>query len=176
MVSTKLTKIIFGTALTAIIAAVLLVAPTNAVILDSKLTEAQRGSISQNCATIKQSLRSLQKTDIRTRTYLGTTYETLWGKFILPMNHRLLENNITPLSEIQSDFSAEQITFRNNYTAYMKSLEALIATDCQTQPDTFYDQLIKVREQRSKLRTSTEKLTNLAEEQYQSVQKLQEDL
>ncbi len=172
----RLLKWLVLLAVTALVAMAFFSTPADAVLLDSDLSEAQRGAISQNCATIKQSLRNLQKADIRTRTYLGSTYETVFNDFILPLNRRLLENNIVPFSGIQSDFSTEQAAFRSAYTTYMRSLETLIATDCQTKPDAFYDQLLKVRAERADLRLATERLNDLTSEQYQSALKLKENL
>lgn len=96
-------------------------------------------TISQNCTTIKQSLRQLQKTDSRTRSYLGTTYETIATKFIIPLNLRLVKNGRpdTDLTEIQSDFTYSHGQFKEKYTEYMKELETLIGMECQRYPDAF---------------------------------------
>lgn len=142
----------------------------------SALTEAQQGAISQNCATIKQSLKQLQKVDSRTRTYLGTTYETLVNKFITPLNLRLVKNNLPTLSTIQANFTNEQNEFKENYTDYMRELESLIAIDCKSHPQDFYSKLESVRTKRTALRNSTVKMSKLADEQYKSVIKLQEEL
>lgn len=133
------------------------------------LSQAQRGAISQNCSTIKQSLTQLQKVDSRTRTYLGTTYETILTRFIVPLNLRLVKNNRPSLPNIQSDFTAEQVKFRESYTDYMRGLEELIATDCSVQPDEFYQRLEVVRGKREVLRATTVRLSHLADEQYRAV-------
>jgi len=140
------------------------------------LSEEQRGAISQNCPTIKQSLSQLQKIDTKARNYLGTTYETLANKFIVPLNLRLVKNNQATLPHIQSDFSLSQSEFRSMYTEYMRELENLIGSDCQKSPDDFYKQLEVVREKRNRLREITQKLSELAEEQYTSVLVLRKKL
>lgn len=140
------------------------------------LSEAQRGAISQNCSTIKQTLNQLQKVDAKTRNYLGTTYETLANKFIVPLNLRLVKNNRPTLPHIQSDFSLSQAQFRSTYTEYMREMESLVSSDCKKQPDEFYAQLGKVRAKRSELREITQKLSLLAEEQYAGVLDLREKL
>ena len=140
------------------------------------LSETQRGAISQNCSTIKQSLSQLQKVDAKTRNYLGTTYETLANKFIVPLNLRLVKNNRATLPHIQSDFSLKQTEFRNTYTEYMREMEALMGCDCKKLPDEFYTQLEVVRKKRSDLRKVTQELSQLAEEQYASVLDLREML
>ncbi len=140
------------------------------------LSETQRDAVSQNCSNIKQSLVQLQKVDSRTRTYLGTTYETILTRFIVPLNLRLVKNNRPSLPTIQSDFTTEQIKFRDSYTEYMRELESLIGIDCSAQPDNFYSRLEVVREKRSVLRETTVRLAELADEQYRVVQDLRSSL
>lgn len=140
------------------------------------ISEAQRGAISQNCPTIKQSLTQLQKVDSRTRTYLGTTYEMIVARFIVPLNLRLVKNNRPSLPKIQSDFTILQGNFRNSYTDYMRELETLINIDCRTEPDNFYGHLETLRARRENLRVVTVRLSNLADEQYDLVYNLRNSL
>lgn len=140
------------------------------------ISESQRGAISQNCSNIKQSLTQLQKVDSRTRTYLGTTYEAIATRFIIPLNLRLVKNNHPILPNIQSSFTLEQQKFRDSYTDYMRDLEALIGMDCQAQPDNFYSQLEIVRTKRAKLRETTIRLSALADDQYRAVLELRGSL
>lgn len=133
------------------------------------LTDVQRGAISQSCGTIKKSLEQLQKVDSRTRTYLGTTYETIVNHFIVPLNLRLVKNNRPTLAQLQTEFTAAQSIFKTSYTNYMRELETLISTDCKTDPDAFYVQLVTVRSARAVLNDATQELSALAKEQYQSV-------
>lgn len=140
------------------------------------LTEYQSKAISQNCSTMQKSLSQLQKVDSRTRSYLGTTYETIANRFIIPLNLRLVKNNRPVLSNIQADFIAEQNNFRTKYTDYMRELEALIVTDCKNQPEEFYRKLTETRIRREELRQSTVKLSDLAEQQYAAVLDLRSQL
>lgn len=140
------------------------------------LSEQQTSAISQNCPTIKQSLTQLQKVDSKTRTYLGTTYETLVNKFITPLNLRLVKNNRPTLSSVQSKFTSEQTRFKDEYTTYMRELEELIAVDCQNNPQDFYKKLETVRKKRAELRETTVRLSKYSNEQYSAVKKLLEDV
>lgn len=142
----------------------------------SALDASQSKAISSNCSAIKQSLNQLQKVDSKTRTYLGTTYETIANRFITPLNLRLVRNNRPTLSAIQSDFFAEQTKFRDGYTNYMRELENLIAIDCQNESDKFYTQLKLVRDYRAKVRLATEELNQLTQDQYNAVLKLRKEL
>lgn len=142
----------------------------------SVLSKSESSAISNNCSTIKQSLSQLQKIDSKTRTYLGTAYETIANKFITPLNLRLVRNNRPTLSEIQFDFSSEQAKFRDYYTDYMRGMENLININCQTEPDRFYDQLLVVRERRAKVKLATEELKKLTNQQYQAVVNLRQEL
>ncbi len=135
-------------------------------------------NVSQNCSSIKQALRDLQRADSRTRAYLGSAYETVSRDFITPLNLRLVKNNrvATKLFEIQGDFSSKQSDFRTEYTAYMRELESLIAANCQEHPRDFYRQLQKTREHRAKLHNLSEDLNKLVSEQYQGVKTLREEI
>lgn len=136
----------------------------------------QLEAVSENCPTIKRSLDQLQKVDSRTRTYLGTTYETIANRFITPLNLRLVKNNRPTLAEIQSEFSVAQVKFREAYTVYMRELEGLIAIDCRNRAEEFYNQLVTVRSKRASLRSTTEELSKLANDQYQAVLNLKDSL
>ncbi len=140
------------------------------------ISEHQRGAISQNCSTIQQTLSQLQKIDSRTRTYLGTTYETIANRFIIPLNLRLVKNNRPTLSDIQTAFILEQSKFREAYTDYMRELESLIVADCKNHPDEFYQKLVITREKRAILRSATERLSDLSGQQYAAVLDLRSKL
>ncbi len=166
----KLLRWVASWLLCSIILALLLATPAESI------TTRQRDAITQNCVTIKQTLGQLQKVDSRTRTYLGTTYETIANKFILPLNLRLVKNNRPTISEIQTNFIDEQLKFRSAYTDYMRELESLIAIDCRSHPDEFYGRLVIVREKRALLRSSTVKLAELSDLQYTKVVELKDSL
>lgn len=142
----------------------------------SGISQEQREAISQNCTTIKQTLGQLQRVDSRVRTYLGTTYETISSRFMIPLNIRLIKNNRAGFSNLQSDFNSEQLRFRSMYTDYMRELETLVGINCQVSPDDFYKQLEVVRSKREELRSTTEKLTRIANEQYLAVKLLKDNL
>lgn len=150
----------------------------NAVFAEDEVDQAILDNISQNCSSIKQALTDLQRADSRTRAYLGSAYESVVRDFITPLNLRLVKNSRvdTKLFEIQGDFTTQQTDFRTEYTAYMRELEALIATDCQKHPQEFYRQLEKTREHRTKLHNLAESLNKLVSAQYQGVVRLKEDL
>lgn len=135
-------------------------------------------NVSQNCASIKRSLTQLQHADSRTRTYLGSSYQTILSNFITPLNLRLIKNGVSKaeLFTVQSDFTDAQSLFRSNYTAYMRELENLIAVDCVTHPADFYEHLIITRERRAALQKSTTKLSELISKQLAAVTALKDEL
>lgn len=142
------------------------------------LNQEQKDAIVQNCSNIQQSLTKLQHSDSRTRTYLGSAYEAISGRFIVPLNLRLVKNNLpsVELAKAQNDFSVAQTRFRDSYVGYMRELESLIATNCAAQPEEFYGKLTQVREKRETLRKITKDLAELADKQYQSVTELRASL
>lgn len=146
---------------------------------DAPVDEATRlAAVAANCADIKNTLAQLQRADSRTRIYLGTSYETISGRFITPLNLRLERNNqpSAPLLAIQSEFLTALADFRLTYTDYMRDLEALISIDCSSQPKDFYSHLETTRTKRAALQSVTQKLNTLAGEQYQAVVELKEEL
>lgn len=138
------------------------------------LDKPQEDAIIQNCDNIKQSLIKLQHADSRTRTYLGSAYEAISGRFITPLNLRLVKNNLpsTELLKIQSEFNTSQTAFRDKYVEYMRELENLIATECKTHPDEFYRKLETTRTKREELRKITKKISELVDQQYATVETL----
>lgn len=145
---------------------------------DSTIASERLTHISENCTFIKQALTQLQRADSRTRTYLGSFYETVVNNFLSPINLRLVKNNrsVPDLMNIQSDFSIAQTTFRNRYTDYMRDLESLIGTDCEARPEEFATRLDVARDSRAKLHESVVRLSQLISEQETAVRKLQESL
>lgn len=142
------------------------------------LSDAQQTAISQNCTHIIESLQQLQHVDSRTRTYLGTAYESISGRFITPLNLRLVKlgKPSSLLFEIQGNFTDAQAQFRSSYVEYMRDLETLIATDCNAHPEDLYDHLLTTRKKRETLRLNAKRLSELAEEQYQAVVQLKKEL
>lgn len=127
------------------------------------ISETQKNSIIDNCASIKQTLEGIQKTDARARVYLGSYYETILTKFITPLNVRLVENNLSTaeLVENQNNFASAKTVFTNDYISYQQNLEELVAIDCKTEPESFYDKLIKVRQKRKTMEQDVLKLRSL---------------
>lgn len=135
------------------------------------LSDAQIGAISQNCATIKQSLKSLQKADSRTRVHLGTTYQNILTHYITPLNLRLvrLDQPNTELTRLQTEFSSARDDFASKFIKYSQSLEELIATDCKASPDLFYQKLEATRALRHTVSASVATLDQLLTEHITAV-------
>ena len=145
---------------------------------DAILDQNQAGAISQNCASIKQSLRALQRTDARTRAYLGAAYEKALSDFITPMDLRLI--NISKpnanLTTIHSNVIEARQEFVHDYTSYSQKLEELITHDCQNDPQNFYHTLLDTRAKREKLQYSTEKIRKLLSDHLSAVKKLEQSI
>lgn len=169
--------------LTTIFASVILVLALLAPIFfpstsTSALSEAQSSAISNYCATIHQTLKTIQQKDSRTRTYLGGHYETLLSKFITPLNLRLVKNNLplSTLPENQASFATVRDSFRSNFISYQKSLDDLINFDCKNDPHEFYHRLVAVREKRRAVSEDTMKLRELLTTHLTLVQTLRNTL
>lgn len=149
-----------------------LVLPAGAV------SEGQKMAISENCDKIKETLRTVQHQDSRTRVYLGRYYETVLSKYITPLNVRLVENNMfdSGLMDNQDSFSRTRNSFIIDFIEYQKGLEDLVATDCRVEPEIFYNKLVKVRERRKVVESDTVVLKELIMTQLNLVKGLREQL
>ena len=144
----------------------------------AELTETQKAAIVDHCELIKEDLVQVQRLDSRARVYIGRYYETILSKFMTPLNLRLVENNIsdTRLIESQTGFAERRQKFVTDYIAYQQSLEELIATNCSTEPQLFYDRLTEVREKREKVNQDTQKARKLITGHVLLVEELKEKL
>lgn len=144
----------------------------------SNLSEEKKGLISQNCGTIRQSLKNLQRTDSHARTYFGAIYETVSSKFITPLNLRLVKNNIssTTLMELQTNLASSKSKFSSDFIDYSKSLEELINIDCRLNPNEFYAKLIKTRQKRATVAADLKKLNELVTSSVSASEKIKEKL
>ena len=121
-----------------------------AVLPVSAISNDQKTAIVKHCESIKDDLREIQKSDARLRVHLGGRYETILSKFIMPLNIRLVENNLSSpkLVENQNKFAEAKVLFNSDYIVYQQALEELVATDCKKSPEVFYEKLVTVRQKR----------------------------
>lgn len=141
-------------------------------------TASQLETISNSCASLRQSLKTLQRTDARARTYFGAIYETLSSKYFVPLNLRLVKNNLSSVSliNLQTNFSSTKATFSADYIDYARSLEELSNIDCRLEPEHFYEQLLATREKRTKVSEDLQKMNSLAISSVPLIEKLQESI
>lgn len=142
------------------------------------VTETQKTAIVGNCSTIKENLKAVQKSDARARVYLGQYYETVLDKFIVPLNMRLVENNVSDngLMENQSNFVKTRMNFTVDFIEYQKMLEDLTAIDCRANPEQFYEKLEQARVKREIVAEDAAKMRDLTEKQLLLATKLGEEL
>lgn len=138
----------------------------------------QKDAIVNRCETIREELRDLQHVDSRTRVYLGRYYETILTKFITPLNVRLTENMLSTDSFVnnQNGFVKARTNFTIDFIEYQKGLEDLVAINCKTEPEKFYEKLVAVREKRQIVASDTVKMKKLVNEQITLVTALKEKL
>ena len=140
----------------------------------SAVSEAQEVTVKENCDSIKEVLKNVQKDDSRTRVYLGAYYEAILSKFIVPLNVRLVENNLSnaDLVENQNKFADARELFVSDFVGYQQDLEDLVDMDCKTKPKNFYEKLDNVRQKRKIVEQDTLKLRNLISEHVKLVTQL----
>ena len=130
------------------------------------ISSSQKNAIVDHCSEIKDSLKKIQKTDARTRVYLGSYYENVLTDYVVPLNVRLVENNLSNanLVENQNKIAETKSLFNNDYISYQQNLEELIAMDCKNNAEDFYNKLDKVRQKRKIVEQDTLKIRNLLSE------------
>ena len=146
--------------------------PVNAI------SDEQKAEIKDRCETIRESLKTVQKNDSRTRVFLGARYETLLSKYITPFNIKMVENNMSAsgLVENQTQFAEDKVVFANDFVSYQKHLEELIAIDCKNEPEKFYEKLVKVRQKRATMEQDVLKMRNLISEHVKLVNGVKEKM
>ena len=138
------------------------------------IDEKQSNAIAERCDTIKDDLKKVQKEDSRVRVYLGGYYETIVTKFIIPLNVRLVENNLSSagLVENQNDFVEARTVFANDFISYQQALEELVGMDCKDNPGDFYDKLKMTRQKRKVMSQDVLKIRSLISEHTKLVNNL----
>ena len=163
---------------TAIISTFVFTMPVFATETPAKLTKDQSARISANCSSIRQTLKNLQRSDSRARTYFGAIYETFSSKYLKPLNLRLVNNDISSpdLVKVQTSFATARANFSEDFINYSKSLEDLIATDCRLEPEAFYEKLVKTREKRTLVAKDVKELNDYLTGSVKKVEVLKEGL
>ena len=116
-------------------------------------------SISQNCSTITNSLVSLRKRDISTRVSRVYVYE-----FLLQRTQAFgtrLKNNKLEHKAVDGDNQIVELQlsqFKQDYDSYDDHLTNLIATNCNTDPQDFYNKLTSVRAERKQLASDVQNI------------------
>ena len=142
------------------------------------ISEEQKAGIVDHCETIRESLKIVQRSDARARVYLGGKYEMILNKYVTPLNVRLVENNLstTSLIESQNTLASGKAKFANDYVEYQQKLEELVAMDCKNNPAEFYEKLEGVRQKRKKVEQDVQKMKSALTEYVDLVGKLKEKL
>ena len=156
----------------------LLICLVGAVPAVSALSKTQEAGISDHCETIRENLKTIQKSDARARVYLGGRRETIMNRYVTPLNVRLVENSMstTSLIESQNTLTSNKSKFTNDYVEYQQKLEELVAMDCKSDPAGFYEKLKVVRDERKKVEKDVQKMKTALSEYVELVGKLKEKL
>lgn len=165
-------------AVMAAVGVVVAVRPVVAEEAKTDLSQAKVENIVRNCESIRETLVGVQHSDSRARVYLGRYYETMLSGFITPLNVWLVGQSISDveLIENQNSFATVRGEFMNNYIAYQKGLEELVATNCIAEPEKFYEKLTSVRKARAKVEANAAKLRKLMDEQVKLVKELKKEM
>lgn len=138
----------------------------------------QEEAITSHCDKIKEKLKNVQREDAKVRVHLGGQYDAILSRFILPLNVKLVEKNLSNAEfvENQNSFVDTKSIFANDYISYQQQLEELVAMDCETEPGTFYEKLVKVRQKRKTMEQDTMLMRNLVSKNINLVKNLKEKI
>ena len=127
------------------------------------VSRTQSENLARHCDEVRERLKSVQKNDAKTRVFLGSKYETILNKYIVPLNVRLVENSLSTdgLIDLQNSFAAARAVFSNDYINYQQSLESLVGIDCKVEPDKFYNELSIVKKRRMTMEQDVLKIRNM---------------
>lgn len=141
----------------------------------SAISGVQKSSIVDNCSEIREILKNIQKSDSRARVFFGRNYELILTKYIMPLNVRLLESNLSSvgLVENQNEFAKQKNIFSQDFINYQQILEELVAMDCKKEPEAFYEKLTTVRKKRQTVEQDVLKMRNLFSEHLKLVRDLE---
>ncbi len=144
----------------------------------SAISESQKNVISQYCSSMIQNFKTLQHVDVDTRVKLGSRYETAISKFMIPLNLRIIKNNLSvpELAELQKSFADHRANFNSNFTKYSKHLDELISINCQNHQEDFYNKLLETREAREDVRKEALQLNSILHKYKEIVEKVRKEL
>ena len=127
---------------------------------------------------IKADLRLVQRDDAKSRVHLGTYYDDILSNYIMPLNVKLVEKNLSNAGFIdnQNEFVKTKTTFVNDFTKYQQMLEELVAMDCKNEPEKFYDELVDVRQRRKTMEQDVLKMRRLISEHISLVESMRSRL
>lgn len=141
-------------------------------------TDIQEKAIIKNCNKIRETLKSIQRADTFARTdYLPSVYDEILSNYIIPMESRLSKNGQVSdsLNDNKKDFVETYSQFKIDFVTYSKSMEKLLNTNCEENPEEFYTQLEVVRVDRNQINLDTQKMNKIIEKQKTYVSNLRKE-
>ena len=176
--SVKITLLVAAAVTTVFVTKLAVEASASATEADSEISSDRIDTISSSCQALKQNLKTIQRTDSRTRSYLGSVYQALLVDYITPLNLSLVKHNrpSTTITRLYSDILDARSDFADKFTAYSQSFEELLNIDCQNNPGVFYDKLESVRGNRATLNSATVHLRTLFGNFYTATSRLKEEI
>ena len=130
------------------------------------ISDEQKATIVKYCDDIKSELRLVQREDAKSRVHLGAYYDQIMSNYVTPLNVKLVENSLSNAGFIdnQNDLAKTKSVFANDFTKYQQMLEELVAMDCKSDPEKFYDELVDVRQRRKTMEQDVLKMRRLISE------------
>lgn len=140
---------------------------------EGSLSDAQLEAIRTNCVGAQIALQHVQESDKLTRINRGYRYEAIL-KLMASFNGRVAENKIDApeLITIASDYQKTWETFRAEYSSYDDAVAALSQMDCNSEPTSFNDRLVQLRDKRASLNDRVKEFDGLLDKYQDGVNKI----
>lgn len=113
----------------------------------SLLSDSHLDRIRANCGNAQQTLNQLHVNDARLYVNRNQAYFSISDKLMARLNSRLALNRLDGSSLVTSaaSFDKSLNDFRTAYRQYETHLALILRIDCQKQPGSFYDAVVKAQ-------------------------------
>lgn len=141
------------------------------------LTDHQIDVIRANCLSAQSTVQQLQRSEAATRVNRGRGYESI-SKLMAALNSRvaLKKLNAPGLNSATAEMEKRFTSFKDDYSAYEDSLNAILKLPCSEQPVTFYDTLTNARQLRTKVAADIDGINEMLDAYQAGVDNLRSSL
>jgi hypothetical protein len=131
--------------------------------MSDEMTDTHIQRIQANCGDALRTIQQLHTNDAPLRVDRGQVFDSISTKLMARLNGRLVLNKLdgSSLVKITAQYDKTLGDFRKNYKQYDDQMSIVLTINCTKQPVTFYDNVGKARDLRTKLHANVVSLNHL---------------